>query len=528
MNLGLFSSGATRQAWLAGPYDNGADIVAGIPIIAHHTARPQARRVRQAESLAAALVRAQPDLTVSESFRPLVPESIEDAPSLHLDDLSTIVRLERFYDVSFLEDRARLRATDGEYVASCASPCPAFAAYCDNRLALSPVTWLHPQPRENALQVAAACWADREVRRTFVHAFRAGALRYLHPHMGNFPVWATAALLQRASRRPVSVIAPHPNLTKRVNDKLWFSAVAKRLFGTQSTPRTAAAHSSSAVAYLLRQLAPLSRHVVVKLPTSAGGAGNVVIRSKQLRGRSLGNLRTDVKRLLADLGWTGEGPLLVGSWETDVFCAPSVQLWIPPESQGTPVVEGVFEQLLEGPERYFMGSRAATLPSDITQELVDQCWLMARLFQRLRYVGRCSFDLLLVGERLADCRVEFVECNGRWGGTSLPMSLMNRLFGDWAAQPYATNACIVPGLERVTFETLLEYFAGDLYDARTGRGSLIFYNPGGLPNRHGIDVLAIADSWEAASQLARVDIPRRLRELIRGLGIRASRWGQIR
>ena len=137
-----------------------------IPIIAHHVATPQAQRVRQAESLAAACLRTQPDLTVSQSFHHLVPESIDDSPSLHLDDLSTIVRLERFYDVSFLEERARLRAMSGEYVATCTKPCPAFAEYCDSRLALGPVTWLHPQPRENALRVAAACWTDREVRPT--------------------------------------------------------------------------------------------------------------------------------------------------------------------------------------------------------------------------------------------------------------------------------------------------------------------------------------------------------------------------
>ena len=73
--------------------------------------------------------------------------------------------------------------------------------------------------------------------------------------------------------------------------------------------------------------------------------------------------------------------------------------------------------------------------------MVTRSWLLAVLFQRLGYVGRCSFDLLVVGESLATARAEFLECNGRWGGTSGPMMLMNRLFGDWATRPYATMEC---------------------------------------------------------------------------------------
>ncbi len=97
-----------------------------IPIIAHHTAAPTSRQVSRAETLATTLASEQPELTIRDAFRSLVPEHIGDAPTLHLDDLSTIVQLDRYYDVTFLEDRTHLRATDGDMVASCAEPNAAF------------------------------------------------------------------------------------------------------------------------------------------------------------------------------------------------------------------------------------------------------------------------------------------------------------------------------------------------------------------------------------------------------------------
>src|SRR5690606_34224305 len=63
--------------------------------------------------------------------------------------------------------------------------------------------------------------------------------------------------------------------------------------------------------------------------------------------------------------------------------------------------------------------------------------LLASLFQQLGYFGRCSFDTILVGPDPATAEVHWAECNGRGGGTSIPMTLVNRLTGDWAETPLA-------------------------------------------------------------------------------------------
>jgi hypothetical protein len=164
-------------------------------------------------------------------------------------------------------------------------------------------------------------------------------------------------------------------------------------------------------------------------------------------------------------------------------------------------VEGVFVQATIGQEGSFSGAVPANFPVDLSQRLVDHCWLLARLFQRLGYVGRCSFDLILIGDRLQDSRMEFIECNGRWGGTSLPMTLMNRLFGDFAARDFEIHIFEqVVDLDCLSFVDLLSEFRDDLFDVRTGRGSLIFYNPGRISLKSGVSVIILSKNGEPNSQ----------------------------
>ena len=496
---------------------HGSVAVSLIPIVRHHQPAVSSSRIAWAEEVAIRLREEHPEFAVKELFQPLVVDHLSDEGTVHLDDLSAIPGLDRFYDVTFLEDRARLRAGDGDFVVSCSHPVPRWERYCREHLGLGSVAWLHPEPKRNPLCVAAACWTDRDVRRTLIGALRSGKLRYLHPHLGSFPVWAAAALLQRASRRPLKVIAPPPGLTQRVNDKVWFAKTVRRLFGAESVPWTASAHNPATVAALVREVAPITSRVVIKLPDSAGGAGNLVFDSSRFRNRSLGEIRRDLKEALPDFIWSGER-VLVACWETEVLYAPSAQLWVPSAAEGPPVVEGVFEQLLEGPEGLFAGSRPATLPVDLVQQIVDRSWLLGYLFQRLGYLGRCSFDLLLVGANLASSRLEFIECNGRWGGTSAPMTLMNRVFGDFRVRPYAARKIIVPHLDGVSFADVLEYLGADLFDIRTGAGDLILYSPAVNPSS-GMQVLALADSWEAATRRINSAVPLKLKAMVDGSAV---------
>ena len=89
-----------------------------VPIVEHFVADPPPVLRTAVDRLAEALRRERPQLTPADQFRALLPERLEEAPSFHLDDLSEISRLDPGEDVQFYQDRARLRAGDGDLVAS--------------------------------------------------------------------------------------------------------------------------------------------------------------------------------------------------------------------------------------------------------------------------------------------------------------------------------------------------------------------------------------------------------------------------
>ena len=77
----------------------------------------------------------------------------------------------------------------------------------------------------------------------------------------------------------------------------------------------------------------------------------------------------------------------------------------------------------------------------------------------------------------------------------------------WRWQPYATRDCRVPGLDRLTFVELLEALEPELYDVRTGRGAYIVLNPAKMQARSGITVIALAETWHRAAELADESFP---------------------
>ena len=111
---------------------------------------------------------------------PLVPIVSHHQPAVTprkvFDDLSTIAEPDRFYHVTFIEDRACFWAGDGDLVASCGSPIDGWEEYCTERLGLGSVLWLRPLPKGDSLSVAAACWTDRDVRHSIIRALRTAGL----------------------------------------------------------------------------------------------------------------------------------------------------------------------------------------------------------------------------------------------------------------------------------------------------------------------------------------------------------------
>ena len=482
-----------------------------VPILEQSRPDPPSHWLRAAGWLARKLSVERPDLALPDQFGDLSVRQIEEGPSLLIDDLSETPRMNHGRDTRFYQDRARLRAGDGDLVASCGDEVGGLEAYCRDYLGLGSPEWLRPPPPRLPMRLADACWEAPEIRERLIGKLQRDEFRYVHPHMGTLSVWELAYLLRCETNRPLGVIAPPPGLTHWVNDKVEFTNTVIRLFGAGCAPKSESASNFAYMAKRVSDLASQFEVIGLKLPGSAGGEGNLVLNTEQFRGYTLGRVRQVLKNSLRKLVWDGVSPVLIDRWETDVICSPSAQIWVPPNPEQFPVFEGLFVQRVESPSGSFVGNTAACFEARLHQEIVDRCWVLARLYQMLGYVGRCSFDMILVGESLNNCHVEFIECNGRWGGTSLPMTLMNRIFGNWFEHPFSVQVVHhVEGLDTVSFEALLELFQYELFDIRTGRGSIIFLNPGRLKYQAGITVLALNDCWEKASKLAE-DVSTRLR-----------------
>lgn len=485
-----------------------------VPIVQHAIPNPSTVMTRKVENLAADLLLENEQLQLDKDLAPYVCDIDLNGPALHIDDLTEISLIDNNGDVSFYQDRSRLRAGAKDTIVTCSETVVGYDEYCSDYLGLGEPTWLRPTNPHSRLHVAQAAWQDREVRRELVRRIRQGQLEYIHPHMGTTGVWELAKLLHDSSHRAVPVLAAPPGVSRWANDKVQFTQAATRLFGDRLVPMTRSAWNFANAAKHAKTIAKEAEIVGLKVPDSAGSGGNVVLQASEIRDKSLLEIERLLEAEFSSIGWTGKQPLLISAWEEGVLNSPSAQLWIPPNVDRPPVVEGVFVQAVYGPEAKFVGNQPAQLPHAITNEIVDRCWLLGRLFQLLGYVGRCSFDLILIGDSFQNSRIEFIECNGRWGGTSLPMTLMNRLFGDYAKRPYASHVCRVPGLNAISFRALVEDLGDELYDHRTGTGRFILFNPGRMNQQAGVSVIALGDTWEEASEAAFGEFPALLKRLL--------------
>lgn len=487
-----------------------------IKVVSHERVEPSRGLVEATERLALEL---RAKIREEKWVAQLAVERIVEGPTLHLDDLSEIALVGDAQSDWYYQDRARLRADTGDVVA-CSRPVEgSYESYCRDWLGMGEVEWLvSEQSGKLGGFLAARCWADQGLRRQLIERVRAGRLEVIHPHMGIKPVWALAESLFRETGRRVRVLGPPPELCERVNHKGWFAAVVNRLLGPMWVPRVECADNFTTVARLVAKVAKESRLVGVKLPDSAGGEGNVVLEAEPLRGMKALALRELLQERLAHLRWSGEDVLLVSPWLENVVGTPSVQTWIVPTAEGEPVVEGVFDQIVTGQRGRFVGSIPSKLDEGLRSEIATQAWLLARVFQRLGYVGRCSFDLILTEEDVGARRPRFIECNGRWGGTSGPMLMMSRVMGDWKSRPYASFESVVAGVKELGFAKLMERLGPVLHDGRTGRGWLLLYNPGFLAKEGGVRYVALGDSTEEAVRRAMQDVPQRLKQVVEESG----------
>ncbi|MGC8201305.1 hypothetical protein ACP2AV_01245 [Aliiroseovarius sp. PTFE2010] len=373
-----------------------------------------------ATRLAAALTADEPALLSSLDFGPHVTQGDGGGARIIIGDQSEIPLLDNPAR-PVLDHRMALLADRGDMVVL-HTPDAGFQSYVADVLGRRGIKWLaaggHPTDA-----VAKICRTEAQLfdpLRRFV-ADAGGATIQSYLTTGN--TWRLAQALGTATGQIVHVAGPAPRIARRANDKLWFSDLARRVLGHDAVPPTMYAYGPAAAAGLVRQLARDNAQVIIKVPDSAGSNGNIRLESADIGDASLHLLCRFLRRHLNIVGWQGRYPLLVGIWESDVVCSPSVQMWLPKVGEGLPRIEGVFEQRVCGIGAAFVGAERSTLPGAVQARLGSEALAIAAVLQRLGYFGQCSFDAVLVQKNDKSLIPHWIECNGRWGGVSIPMTV---------------------------------------------------------------------------------------------------------
>ena len=419
-------------------------------------------------------------------------------PVLHLEDVTGIPFVEGVTGVEEYQHRARARAGDGDLFAAGTEPAAGYEDYCREKLGLGSPEFLLASDPDNPAAVASACLQAPVLERLAAVAREAGGM-LIHPYMSIQAVWRLADKVAELSGTPVSVLGPPPPALWAANDKANLSRVVEAALGPEWIVETHQSAVPKTLAGHLGEMARAHDWVGLKRTRCASAMGNLVLDSRELRGNTDEELHALVESFLERTEWCGAEEVLVVEWrQTDL--SPSTQLWIPPKGQGLPVLEGVYEQLLEGPEKCFLGSRPSTLPAPLNRAMGQASIQVCAVLQELGYVGRCSFDFIVTGDVDGEFHAQITECNGRWGGTSTPMRLVDRLTGSPARRPsyVATDTYLPQELLGMEFPELLELLDEHLFDAATGTGRFVLYNVGPLKKRGKFDIISLGASPEDA------------------------------
>ena len=424
-------------------------------------------------------------------------------PALHIDDFTGIPFLDGIAGVVHYQHRARVRAAQGDIVAATTAPSPGYERYFRDVLGLGSAELLEVDPGRDLLAVARGCMTGAPRARLAALAAARGGL-VIEPFMGIEVIWELAAAVATDSGAEVRVLAPPPPVAWIANDKASFEDLVTAVLGPGFLPASRRSASAEGLARGLLELAEASPAVALKRLRCASAMGNEVFESTTLRRKGSAGVLDIVRGFLERTGWDGSEEVLAVAWEESTS-SPSTQWWLPPPGGGGPRLDGVYEQILAGEEGVFVGSRPSGLPSDVEQAIVSHSGRVAAALQGMGYVGRCSFDHLV----LPQDRVVFTECNGRWGGTSTPMNLVDRLYPE-GRPAYQAQGFVHRDLAGLSFEELLARLGASLCDRGIGAGRFLLYNVGSLERFGKFDVVAIGSSREHVDQLMTEELPGRL------------------
>lgn len=458
---------------------------------------------REISRRAARLLQADRHLSSTAFFGTNVRAGNGAAPAILIGDNSEIPLLPPAGQ-NTLEYRIALLADQDDLIIVACDRYPDFENYMAGLLGLQKIEVL--QARQTtagpSLPTARRCVENRELFNILCDHVLANGGTTLVPHISTGTVWVLAKRLNEATNRPIFVAAPPPNLAARVNDKIWFGNIVVKLLGQTAVPTKFSAFGPAALTGHVHRLAERWEKLVIKIPDSAGSAGNFPVSSPVVREMDARTLQRYLRSLVTANGLPTPFPLMVEVWDCDVLSSPSVQLWIPDKADGDPIIEGVYDQFLVGDEARFVGAAQIDLPDNLDKALCRDAFRIALLAQELSYFGRFSLDAVIAAGSTGQPVIHWIECNGRWGGVSLPMTFLKRIFRSRALPAHIVVHRSELRFSGMPFQTALNRLRGQLYEMDSEPEGVILITPGGLEKGTAVHMIAIGSTQEDATQCA--------------------------
>jgi len=472
-----------------------------VRVVARRFPVPSPAVRRAVAALAAEIRTTEPSIGDAGAFGPDVFKGCRPGPKVLFGDSGEIPLLaEASYNR--LEYRFGFLAGEGDLVVVGDARHEAFERYQQRALALTRLDYMSVATRSRSRYRAtpAACLRDeaayQRLRRFTAEHDGTTLLAFLT----SGTVWALAARLAADTKCRIGVAGPPPLLSRRANDKIWFGEIVARLFGAGATPEKRAAHGWAALVRHVGELAQERDRLVIKVPDSAGSAGNCVVDCATVRDLGARSLFDHLRGLFPEQMRGAPFPVAVEVWDVNVLTSPSVQVWIPDPLDGEPVIEGIFEQILIGAEGEFAGAAMAELPKEQDALLAEQAFALSLLFQELGYFGRCSFDAVIAGTGPDDAQVHWIECNARWGGVSIPMSFANNTGHDGS---FAVIQCGQVSVTARPFEQALA-----VAEAAAPDGGAVLLSPNIIEAGTGCHFMAFGETPQKALHRARLVLRR--------------------
>lgn len=440
-------------------------------------------------------LRDEPAFLASLAFGPFVTQGCGPGPSVLIGDQSEISLL-RSVSAARLDHRMALLAQNGDTVLVRHRE-PGFESYLADCLGLTDVTFVQVDQNPHRPVAAQVRLSPPQLTLLVRTARKNGGLT-LKAYLTTGTVWRLAQAIGEMSETRIHVCGTSPRATLRANDKLWFTQLARKTIGTGATPRTRAAYGPAAVTGLARTIGHTAEQVIVKVPDSAGSVGNVRLEGALVRKMSPVDTRRYLLDRLRAKGWQDRYPILVGVWDDKVSHSPSVQLWIPQKSDGPPQVKGIFEQRVRGAAGAFVGAGRSTLPVPLLDRLSAEAGRITGVLQQLGYFGLCSLDAVICETTPGPDTIHWIECNGRWGGVSIPTMAAAQHLPDMHAIAIVQET-LKGGV--LTTEHLRRHLADLLVQQGQKEAGLVIISPSESTRGVSVNLMAIGDMQGAADDM---------------------------